>query len=179
MLDKRLYRDVSDLLELGISDDKIIRIVLVRGYTTEQIKRSIKEIRSKAPKEEIKHKSALVSETIEAGPSKRFGFLNKIFNRSITEEDLLAEEARRLADEERKLKDEESKIRSDLQKVIEKAKGIEGGIGIEKIKVIPDDVRNVLKMVDELLGKLPEKDVKKFVASPKFAQYKKVMKKYS
>lgn len=178
MLDKRLYRDVSDLLELSVSDDKIVRILLVRGYTTEQIKRSIREIRSKGTVRhiaEMKPKSTPISETIETGPSKRFGFLNKLFKGNLSEEEMLAEEAQRLASEESKLKAEETKIQSELQSVIEKAKGLSS----KEIAAVPEDVRQVLRFVDELLGKLPEKDVKTFVESPQFAKYKRVMKKYA
>jgi len=175
MLDKRLYRDASDLLELSVSDDKIVRILLVRGYTTEQIKRAIKEIRSEGGgQREHRHQvQAPITETIETGPSKRFGFLNKIFGKGGTEEEILEEEAKRLTEEEDKLKEEEQKIRDDLKKVIDRTQEIE-----ENKSSIPKDVKYVLQMVDELLGKLPDKDVKKFVESPQFAQYKKVMKKY-
>ncbi|MEK6849694.1 MAG: hypothetical protein AABY01_03945, partial [Nanoarchaeota archaeon] len=82
MLDKGLYREVSDLLDLQVDDDKIVRILLVQGFTTEQIKRAVKDIRTKqAPiaVKEARHEP--VSETIEAGASKRVGMLNKMFGK--------------------------------------------------------------------------------------------------
>ncbi|MFA5142197.1 MAG: hypothetical protein WC471_04475 [Candidatus Woesearchaeota archaeon] len=40
------------------------------------------------------------------------------------------------------------------------------------------DVKEVLSTVDELLEKLPEKDIEKFVKSSKFKIYKKAIEKY-
>jgi len=41
-----------------------------------------------------------------------------------------------------------------------------------------EELRRVLKKLDELLGKLPEDVVKEFSASEDFAVYERVLKKY-
>lgn len=180
MLDRRLYRDVSDLLELNVADDKIVRILLVRGFTTEQVKRAIKEIRSKAePRPEPPKKQAPVSETIETGPSKRFGFMSKLFGKKLSDEEIIADEAGKLAIEERKLKTEEAQIHAEVQRLVEKAQKLGGEpVRLMSVTTVPDDVKEILRMVDGLLDKLPEEEIQRFARSPQFEKYKAVMKKY-
>jgi len=44
--------------------------------------------------------------------------------------------------------------------------------------VLEDDVKKVLLITDELLGKLPEEVINEFAQSDDFELYKKVMDKY-
>ena len=179
MIDKRLFRDVSDLLELDVSDEKIVRILLVRGYTTEQIRRTIKDIRAKGDQpNEQPAKNGAVAETIETGPSRRFGFLNKIFG-SRSDEEILAEETQKLVEQENEIKKEEAKIHEEVQRVVEKAKALERTTRVRTVTAVPDEVRDVLQMVDGLLEKLPEEEIRRFTQSPAFESYKAVMKKYA
>ncbi len=167
MLDKGLYREVSDLLDLQVDDDKIVRILLVQGFTTEQIKRAVKDIRTKqAPiaVKEARHEP--VSETIEAGASKRVGMLNKMFGKE-TEAQIVAEETRKYAEEEVKIKAEEKKLVEHSDEIM-----------AQNQKTIPADVKKVLKMMDRLLGEMPEAEVKKFARSEEFDIYRDVLKRY-
>ena len=168
MLDKRLYRDVSDLLELNVSDDKIIRIMMVRGFTTEQVRRVIKDIRSKAGMPEAAPTKALpVSETIETAPSKRFGMFNKLFGKGPSDDEVLAEEAAKLDEHENLLREEESRVNAEVEKFAD-----------APMTRVPDDVREVLRMMDALLEKLPEKEIERFSHSPAFEKYRAVMRRY-
>jgi|GEM_PF-5261943 len=179
MIDKRLYRDVSDLLELNVSDDKIIRIMMVRGFTTEQVRRIIKEIRTKgAPMEQPKEKSRPVAEHVVTTPSKRFGGLAKIFGRSPTDDEIIAEEAAKLVEHERLLKEEEVRVHAQVQALVEKAEQLNAEKKRQPKSGIPEDVKDVLQMVDDLLEKLPEEEIRRFSQSPQFEKYKAVMKKY-
>lgn len=172
MLDKRLTRDISDLLELNVSDDKIIRIMMVRGFTTEQVRRSIKEIRNKeVPIEGPAQKSAPVSETIETGPSKRFGMLDKVFGKSQTDEEILAEEEAKLIGHEKVLRDEEVRVHEEVQRLENET--------LHAPTSVPEDVREVLRLMDTLLEKLPDKEVERFSKSPQFEKYRAVMRKYA
>ncbi len=44
-------------------------------------------------------------------------------------------------------------------------------------KILTEDVKRVLRVTDDLLGKMPEDMVDEFVHSPDFETYKKVMKR--
>jgi len=46
-------------------------------------------------------------------------------------------------------------------------------------EVTEEDIKKVLKIVDNLLGKLPEKEIEKFAMSKNFKLYKKVLKKFA
>jgi hypothetical protein len=182
MLDKRLMRDVSDLLELNVGDEKIVRIMMVRGFTTEQVKRVIKDIRSKSgTKHEpvAHHKSAPVTETIENSPSKRFGILGKLFGKQ-SDEEMIAEETAKLVKQEQHLKNEEARVHAEVQQLVQKAKSLEGQEPkhARSPAGIPDDVKDVLHIVDGLLEKLPDTEIERFTQSPQFERYKAVMKKY-
>lgn len=166
MLDKRLYREVSDLLELQVDDDRLVRILLVQGFTTEQIKRAIKDIRAKGDLPESTKKAGPVSETIEAGASKRFNMLDKVFGTK-SEAEIIAEETKKMEDHEKKLQEEEQKL---VQEAVE--------LTTNSKQSIPADIKKVLKLMDSLLGKLPEAEVKRFAKSQEFDTYQAVMKKY-
>jgi hypothetical protein len=164
---------VSDLLELNVSDDKIVRIMMVRGFTTEQVRRIIKDIRSKSGMPEaLVAKQSPVSETIETGPSKRVGMLASLFGKS-SGEDAMAEETLKLAEHERQLKAEESRVHDQLQAMLEK-----NGPPEQHTRGVPDDVVEVLRIVDSLLGKLSDEEIRRFAQSPQFAKYKAVMTRY-
>jgi hypothetical protein len=164
MLDKRLYREVSDLLDLSVADDKIVRILMVRGFTTEQIKRAIKDVRDKSDiVQKEKKPSAPIEETIETAPTKRFAGISKMFGKE-TEASVLAEEAAKMAKEDAKLVQEEKQMRHTMKNL--------------QAPVLPVEVQDVLKLMDKLLHKLPDGDVAKFSKSRDFAKYKAVMQRY-
>ena len=164
MLDKRLYRQVSDLLDLSVADDKIVRILMVRGFTTEQIKRAIKDVRDKSDTVIAdRRQSAPVAETIETAPTKRFAGISKMFGKQ-TEAQVIAEEMSNMAKEDVKLVAEEKQMRAELKKL--------------QPQGLPIEVQDVLKMMDKLLAKLPDGDVAKFSKSRDFAKYKAVMQRY-
>jgi uncharacterized protein YceH (UPF0502 family) len=168
MLDKRLTREVSDLLELSVADDKIVRILLVRGFTTEQIKRAIKEIRDKTGKPEIKERrSNPVSETIEAAPGKRFSFVQDMFGGK-TEAESLEDETKKIEQEEQAMKVEEAKMTNVLA----------AAMNAPQQDSVPHDVKRMLKLMDSLLAKLPRDQIDSFAKSKDFALYKRVMEKY-
>ncbi len=167
MLDKRLTREVSDLLELSVADDKIVRILLVRGFTTEQIKRAIKDIRDKPNLAAPEKKQAPVSETIETGASKRVGFMNKFFNSS-SEAELLEQDINKMKAEENAMKLMEAKLTNELSHAL----------NAPQIDSIPMDVKQVLKQMDQLLAKLSKADVERFARSKEFEQYQAVLNKY-
>jgi hypothetical protein len=168
MFDKRLTREVSDLLELSVADDKIVRILLVRGFTTEQIRRAIKEIRDQTGKPELKeHKQKMVSETIETGASKRFSFVQDMFGAK-TEAEALEDETKKIEAEEHAMKLEEAKMTNVLAEAM----------NAPATESVPHDVKRMLKLMDTLLAKLPRDQIDSFAKSKDFALYKRVMEKY-
>lgn len=67
---------------------------------------------------------------------------------------------------------------SDRQEeVIKDIKELKEELKEEMPKILNDDVKRVLKLTDEMLGKMPENNINDFVNSPDFETYKKVMKK--
>ncbi len=168
MLDKRLTREVSDLLELSVADDKIVRILLVRGSTTEQIRRAIKEIRDKSGKPEIKeNKTGPVSETIEAAPGKRFSFVQDMFGTK-SDAEALEDETKKIEQEENAMKLEEAKLTNVLSQAM----------NAPNIESVPHEVKRMLKLMDALLAKLSKEQIDSFAKSKDFALYKRVMEKY-
>lgn len=82
---------------------------------------------------------------------------------------------------------QEKKDRKHLQDAIDDAYSLEeqkkellklkDDIKQEYPKLLDEDVKRVLRITDDLLGKMPEEMVNSFVHSPDFEVYKKVLKK--
>lgn len=48
----------------------------------------------------------------------------------------------------------------------------------KKTEVTEEDIREVLRITDELLGDLPEEEIEEFAKSEKFERYKKVLSRF-
>ncbi|MEK6849729.1 MAG: hypothetical protein AABY01_04140, partial [Nanoarchaeota archaeon] len=70
--------------------------------------------------------------------------------------------------------EEEVKIKAEEKKLVEHSDEIMA----QNQKTIPADVKKVLKMMDRLLGEMPEAEVKKFARSEEFYIYRDVLKRY-
>jgi SOS response regulatory protein OraA/RecX len=169
MLDKKLYRDVSDLLELNVDDEKVIRILMVRGYTTEQVKRTIREIRDKGDIQKKSKSDSPIKEVIETSPSKRFSMFGKIVGKKASEEELIQKEVEKITKEEELMIKQAQTIHKELQEDLERA---------AEVPHAPEDIKEVLLIMDRLLEKLDDQAVLNFAKSKSFDKYKQVMEKY-
>ena len=72
---------------------------------------------------------------------------------------------------------EQHSEQEDMEEKTAQFMSLKDDIAHEYPKVLDEEIRNVLKVTDDLLGELPEEKVDTFVHSPTFEVYKKVMKK--
>ena len=97
-----------------------------------------------------------------------------------SKEDVIAAHLRSLSERERDDREELQKVIDEayaLRDKEEKMVQLKDDIKQEMPKILTDDVKRVLRVTDDLLGQMPEDVVEKFVHSPDFELYKKVMKK--
>lgn len=92
-------------------------------------------------------------------------------------EDKIAEKVERLLKKEIFLKKKEGQLKREIDLIYDQALKL---MNIEKTMVsarhVEGDVKKVLRITDELLEKLPEEEIEKFVKSKDFKLYKNVMK---
>ena len=116
---------------------------------------------------------------------------------------MLVEKEKELLEREHKLREREKTIETELQEIVEKGKNIEKGeiskeewmeqqrkiqeklyqLREEAVKksVVSEKeklTKDVLKILDDLLGKLPDEVIEEFARSKDFELYKKVMEMY-
>ncbi|MBT3985284.1 hypothetical protein HOD38_01025 [archaeon] len=149
-----------------------VRSAVDEGHTDE----NIKEVLSSEgwPRKEV----GLALDRIHGESKKKlFGFIP---TKRITEEEKIES---RVKDMMKVKETNKEKLQEyiddayDLKKREEKFLELKKEIKEEMPKVLTVDVKKVLRLTDDLLGKMPEDIVEEFVKSPDFKVYKKVMKK--
>jgi len=70
-----------------------------------------------------------------------------------------------------------SELEEEIEKILEEKAGLERER--EELKKLDEETRKVLKIMDDLLEKLPDKEIRKFAESEDFKLYEKVLSKYN
>jgi hypothetical protein len=68
-----------------------------------------------------------------------------------------------------------TELEEAIEKIIDEKQKLEGEIG--DMRGAEAHVREVLKEVDDLLGKLPEEEIRRFARSEAFKRYEKLMER--
>lgn len=110
--------------------------------------------------------------------------LELVLKRKITEdpEEAILRKAEELIKKEKRIAKKEHEIRKEIDRLYDKAirlMAIEKEVKIlrEKNRVPEEDIKRVLKISDELLEKLPDEEIERFLRSKDFQLYQKVMKR--
>lgn len=115
--------------------------------------------------DELRKNEQLIAEKQQA-MRKELDSLEKERKKWLSEKDKIESETKRLIKEKDRI----------LNELIEKQRAAKEADA--KKSVVDADAKKVLKVVDSLLGKLPDKVVNRFAKSKDFELYKKVLKKY-
>ncbi|MFH1971905.1 MAG: hypothetical protein ABIJ18_00330 [archaeon] len=155
---KELMSFVREAVKEGNSNEHIIQVLVSEGWPKKEVGLALDKVHRERQK-------------------KLFGFIPI---KRTSEEERIENHFRNILRDKDKSKDELQKDideAMDLKEREEQFMEIKKEIKEEVPKILTEEVKRVLRVTDDLLGKMPENMLEEFVHSADFGTYKKVMKK--